>query len=138
MPTSSNLMPPGPPSPASMPTSKNTSSSGAPKRSAIRLDRMPARTSRLPSRMAILTVSSEPIARISCVYRKVSRAQEQRQTLPLLNGSSNLDLVAALEREDFTRLVRLRDFRPEAFEDLAYIGDLLGIGFGQLAGADPK
>ena len=44
--TSSNLMPPGPPSPASMPTRRKTSSNGAPKRSATRLDRMPASTSR--------------------------------------------------------------------------------------------
>jgi hypothetical protein len=35
---------------------------------------MPVRTSRLPSNMAKLTVSSEAIARISSCYRKVSRA----------------------------------------------------------------
>src|SRR3954463_3639284 len=44
-----------------MPTARNTSSKGAPKRSAIRLDRMPASTSRLPSRIAKLIVSSAPI-----------------------------------------------------------------------------
>ena len=53
--TSSNWMPPGPDSPASMPTSRKTSSSGAPKRSATRLDMMPASTSSAPSRMAMLT-----------------------------------------------------------------------------------
>src|SRR5437879_5100713 len=52
-------MPPGPASPASMPTIKNTSSSGAPKRIAMRLDRMPANTSSAPSRMPMLTASRE-------------------------------------------------------------------------------
>src|SRR5450631_3935680 len=42
-----------------MPISKNTSSSGAPKRSASRLDRMPAMTRTAPSRMAMLTESRE-------------------------------------------------------------------------------
>src|SRR3954465_7710228 len=40
-----------------MPTSKNTSSNGAPKRSAIRLDMMPASTSTAPNRMVRLTES---------------------------------------------------------------------------------
>src|SRR5260221_359468 len=131
-------MPPGPPSPAIMPTSRNTSSNGAPKRNAIRLDRMPARTSRLPSKMAKLTLSSEAITRISFRYRKVSRAQEQRETLPRLSRSSKSHLVAALEREDFPRLIRARDLQPEALENFADICDLLSIRLGQLARANPE
>src|ERR1700732_828631 len=42
-----------------MPISRNTSSNGAPKRSAKRLDRMPAMTSTAPSRMVMLTESRE-------------------------------------------------------------------------------
>src|SRR6266700_976198 len=44
-----------------MPIARNTSSSGAPKRSASRLDRMPAITRTAPSRMAMLTESREAI-----------------------------------------------------------------------------
>src|SRR6266849_406634 len=58
-------MPPGPASPASMPTIRNTSSSGAPNRIATRLDMMPASTSSAPSRMPILMVSSEAMVRES-------------------------------------------------------------------------
>src|SRR5262245_31256675 len=120
-------MPPGPPSPASTPTKRNTSNNGAPNRNAIRLDRMPVRTSRLPSNMARLTASSEPIARIPFRYRKVSRVQGQPETLPLLTGASKGHLVATLEREDFTGLVGCRDLKSEPFENLSYLGDLLGV-----------
>src|SRR5262245_3205003 len=51
------MMPPGPESPASMPTRRNTNRSGAPKRMATRLDRMPASTSSAPSRIMMLTAS---------------------------------------------------------------------------------
>src|SRR4051794_11653596 len=44
-----------------MPMKRNTSSSGAPKRSASRLDRMPAITRTAPRRMAMLTESREDI-----------------------------------------------------------------------------
>src|SRR5215467_4031677 len=50
-------MPPGPDSPASMPTRRNTNRSGAPKRMATRLDRMPVSTSSAPSRIMMLTAS---------------------------------------------------------------------------------
>src|SRR5262249_8243679 len=52
---------PGPASPAIMPTIRNTRSSGAPKRIASKLDMMPARTRRAPSRMPMLIVSSAAI-----------------------------------------------------------------------------
>src|SRR5262245_47030917 len=52
-----------PPSPAIMPSSSNTSSKGAPKRSATRLDRMPARIRSAASRMPMLTASSTPMCR---------------------------------------------------------------------------
>src|SRR5438128_6664400 len=45
-----------------MPMNRKTSSSGAPKRSASRLDRMPAMTSTAPRRIAILTESREAIS----------------------------------------------------------------------------
>src|SRR6188474_2069484 len=131
-------MPPGPFSPARTPTKRKTSSKGAPKRRAIRLDRMPARTSTLPSNMTRLTLSSEPIARISFCYRRVSRASGQSQTSPQAAKWSKRHLVAALERQDFTRFVRRRYFKPEAFQDLADLGHLLGIGFSQLPGANPQ
>src|SRR4029450_864428 len=131
-------MPPGPPSPASIPKSRKTSSRGAPKRSAIRLDRMPVRTSRLPNSIARLTASSELIASISLRYRRVSRAQEQPERLPLLSRRSKCHLVAALEREDFARLVRGRDVKAEPFQDLSHLGDLLGVRFSQLARAYPE
>src|SRR5262249_40475863 len=54
-------MPPGPASPAIMPTIRNTRSSGAPKRIATKLDIMPARTSRAPSRMPMLIASRAAI-----------------------------------------------------------------------------
>src|SRR5215510_13363353 len=120
-------MPPGPSSPASIPTSRKTSSSGAPNRNAIRLDSMPVRTSKLPSNMARLTASSELITRFSFRYRKVSRGQEQPETLPLLKSGSKRHLVAALEREDFARLVRGCNLQPKTFENLAYLSDLLGV-----------
>src|SRR3569833_856318 len=44
-----------------MPTARKTSSRGAPKRSASRLDRMPAMTRTAPSNMARLTESREAI-----------------------------------------------------------------------------
>src|SRR6185312_14159694 len=131
-------MPPGPFSPARTPTRRKTSNNGAPKRIAIRLDRMPARTSMLPSNMTRLTLSSEPIARISFCYRRVSRASGQPQTSPQTTKWSKRHLVAALERQDLTRFIGRRYFQPQAFENLADLGHLLGIGFRQFSGADPK
>src|SRR5262245_11451695 len=131
-------MPPGPPSPASIPTSRKTSSSGAPNRNAIRLDRMPVRTSKLPSNMARLTASSELIMRIPFRYRKVSRAQEQPETLSLLTRWSKCHLVAALEREDFARLVRCRDIKAESLQDLSHLIDLLSVRFGQFSRTYPE
>src|SRR5262249_6218436 len=125
-------------SPASMPTRRKTSSKGAPKRNAIRLDRMPVRTSKLPSNMARLTASSELITRFLFRYRKVSRPEEQPETLPLLIGWSKCHLVAALEGEDFACLVRGCDLKPETFEDLAHLSDLLGVGCRELPGTDPE
>src|SRR6202008_750339 len=144
MPISSNLIPPGPPSPANMPTKRNTSSSGAPKRRAIRLDRMPARTSRLPSNIATLTVSSRAITRILRLYRTESRTQEQREIRrrwtqsPCESGELERHLVAALEREDFAGLVGIGDLQPKSLQDLAHLGDLLRIRFGEFPGADPE
>src|SRR5580765_5387982 len=131
-------MPPGPFSPASMPTKRKTSSSGAPKRIAIRLDRMPASTSKLPSNMTRLTLSSEPIARISFCYRRVSRASGQPQTSSQTAKRSKRHLVTALERQDFTRFIGRCYFEPQTFQYLADLGHLLGIGFGQFPGADPE
>src|SRR4026207_1439741 len=121
-----------------MPTRRKTSSKGAPKRSAIRLDRMPASTSKLPSKMTRLTLSSEPIARISFCYRRVSRASGQPQTSPQTAKWSKRHLVAALEREDFTRFIVRLYVQPRSVEDLADLVHFLGIGFGQLSGADPE
>src|SRR6476620_4661143 len=131
-------MPPGPFSPAKTPTRRKTSSSGAPKRIAIRLDRMPARTSTLPSNMTRLTLSSYPIARISFCYRRVSRASGQPQTSPQAAKWSKRHLVAALERQDLTRFIGRRYFKPEALENLADLGHLLGVGFSQFPRADPE
>src|SRR5215468_3508515 len=61
--TSSNLIPPGPDSPASMPTRRKTTSRGAPNRSATRLDKMPASTSSAANMMVRLTVSSAAMTR---------------------------------------------------------------------------
>ena len=63
-------MPPRPDSPASMPTRRNTSSSGAPKRSATRLDMMPASTSTAPNRMVMLTVSSDAMGALHHSWRR--------------------------------------------------------------------
>src|SRR5687768_6507603 len=79
MPTSSNFRPPGPDSPASTPISKKTNSRGAPKRSASTLDRMPASTSRLPSKVAMLTVSSAPIRKNPQCNRAATRRESQRK-----------------------------------------------------------
>src|SRR6201994_4053990 len=46
-----------------MPINRNTSSRGAPKRSASRLDKMPAMIRTAPSRMAMLTVSRDAMKR---------------------------------------------------------------------------
>src|SRR4029079_3284218 len=121
-----------------MPTRRKTSSKGAPKRNAIRLDRMPASTSKLPSKMTRLTLSSEPIARISLRYRKVSRATGQPQRSPQISKRSKCHLITALERQDFARLVRRGNLKPEALEDLANLCDLLRVGFAQFTGADPE
>src|SRR5579872_3685091 len=51
-----------------MPMMRNTSSSGAPKRSASRLDRMPAMTRTAPSRMAMLTESREAMKTVPTGY----------------------------------------------------------------------
>src|SRR5262249_34510836 len=53
-----------------MPTTRNTSSNGAPNRSATRLDRMPASTSNAPNMMVRLTASSAAIGHSrECVMR---------------------------------------------------------------------
>src|SRR4029079_5018245 len=52
--------------------------------------------------------------------------------------ASEIHLVAALERQDFARLVGRGDFEAEALDDLAHLGDLLRVRLGQLAGADPE
>ena len=52
-------MPSGPDSPASMPITRKISSNGAPNRSAMRLDIMPASASTAPNRIVRLTASSE-------------------------------------------------------------------------------
>src|SRR6185437_2939163 len=126
-------MPPGPPSPASTPTKRNTSSSGAPKRSAIRLDSMPASTSRLPSRMAILIVSSEAMRESLAVYSRGSR-----RTISENSSRSKRHLISALERKNLARLVGRRDLVAKAFENLAHLRDLLGVRLGEPAGADPE
>src|SRR2546423_14095161 len=51
---------------------------------------------------------------------------------------SKPDLVAALERKDFARLVRAREREPEPFHDLARLLDLHGVRLGKLAGPDPQ
>ena len=48
------------------------------------------------------------------------------------------DLVAALELENFTCLVRAGDLEPEAFDDLTDLCHLFGIGLCEAAGADPQ
>src|SRR6476661_4264866 len=47
-------------------------------------------------------------------------------------------LIAALELQDLPRLVRRCDLKGEAFQHLADDADLIGVGFGKLAGAGPK
>src|SRR5579883_192434 len=49
---------------------------------------------------------------------------------------SEADLVAALESEHLASLGRRCDRISQLFEDAAHLGDLLGIGGGQLAAAD--
>src|SRR5262245_30024489 len=120
-------MPPGPFSPARTPTRRKTSNSGAPNRIATRLDRMPARTSTLPSKITRLTLSREPIARISFCYRRVSRASGQPQTSPQINNCSKCHLITALERQDFARLIGRRYFEPQTFQYLTNLGHLLRV-----------
>src|SRR5258707_11356614 len=60
-----------------MPINRNTRSNGAPKRSASRLDRMPAITRTEPRRMAMLTES-----------REAMNLREQKQILAIASLSS--------------------------------------------------
>src|SRR5262245_54289491 len=99
---------------------------------------MPVRTSRLPNSIARLTASSELIPQTSLRYRRVSRAQEQPETLSLLSRRTKCHLVAALEREDFARLVRCGDVNAEPFQDLSNLGDLLGVRYSQLTRTHPE
>ena len=55
------MMPPGPDSPASMPTNRKASSNGAPNRNATRLDMMPNSTSSEPSSSERLIASRDCI-----------------------------------------------------------------------------
>jgi hypothetical protein len=66
-----------------MPTKRKTSSSGAPNRSASRLDRMPAITRTEPSRMAILTESRDAISYV-CLRppSKCPHLDEYRRSRP--------------------------------------------------------
>ena len=52
------------------------------------------------------------------------------------DDGSEIHLVAALEREDFARVVGRRDLQSQPFEDLPHLGDLLGVRLGELARAD--
>jgi len=56
-----------------MPSSKNTSSKGAPNRNATRLDRIPASTRTLPSRIAMLKVSSAAMGRVGLLEAGAGR-----------------------------------------------------------------
>ena len=49
-----------------------------------------------------------------------------------------IHLVATLERQNFTRLVGRCDLKAQTLDDLAHVGDLLGIGLRQLAGPNPQ
>src|SRR5262249_49525476 len=60
------------------------------------------------------------------------------ETWSLLKCGSKRRLVAALEREDFARLVRGCDLQPKTFENLAHLSDLLGVGLCKLACSDPE
>src|SRR5262249_55015380 len=51
-------------------------------------------------------------------------------------GKSELHAVGALEAEHVARFLRGRDLEAQLFGDAAYLGDLLGIALGELAGAD--
>src|SRR5207302_8330463 len=51
---------------------------------------------------------------------------------------SEADLVAALQLQHLAGVVRRGELEAEAFDDLPGPGDLLGIRFRQLAGADPQ
>src|SRR5436190_2026740 len=52
--------------------------------------------------------------------------------------SSEIHLVAALEREDLARVVRRRDLQSESLENLAHPGHLLRVRFRKLARPDPQ
>ena len=92
---------PGPESPASMPISRNTSSSGAPKRSASRLDRIPAITRTAPSRMAMLTESREAM-HLSQIIEQIlaiaSLSSPQLNANPFLAIAAMCPVLAALTR----------------------------------------
>src|SRR5215212_1169672 len=118
-------MPPGPPSPASIPRRRNTSSSGAPKRSATRLDMMPASTRTAPSRIAMLTVSSEAIADDYISARR--NACRLWREMPL---ESNF--IRALQLKDFASVIGAGDFQPQPFNDLPRHPHLHGAGFREL------
>src|SRR5256885_3043173 len=51
---------------------------------------------------------------------------------------SEIHLVAALEHQDFARLIGRRDLEAEALDDLTRLGDLLRVRLRELAGPDPE
>ena len=53
-------------------------------------------------------------------------------------GASEVDVVPALEIQDFARFIGRRDFQTQAFDQGTRAFDLIGIGFGQLARAVPQ
>ncbi len=56
-------------------------------------------------------------------------ARSTRALTPEVVGAptSECDLVAAFQRQDFPRLVGAGDFEPQSFDDLARPADLLGV-----------
>src|SRR6185503_601590 len=67
-----------------------------------------------------------------------SRRRWTRGSSPRVTKTSEIHLVAALEHQDLARLVGRRDLQPQPLDDLARLGDLLGVRLGELAGADPE
>src|SRR5665213_1594349 len=74
-----------------MPITRNTSSNGAPKRSASRLDRMPVMTRTAPRRMAMLTESREAMR---------TRKSSRKISAPASLSSLQLDAKAVCRRGD--------------------------------------
>src|SRR5260370_28673477 len=83
-----------------MPIKRNTNSSGAPKRSASRLDRMPAITRTAPRRMAMLTESRDAMSfrRQSQILAIASLSAPQFNANPISAASGNVPVLPALAR----------------------------------------